>query len=171
MWGARSPGVTEEETGVDTVRNLTQAKELRKKYAGEGKDPKHIESARDVAEPTGAGSAGVEAEDVDGIDLDPEALAAAERKLGEQYYELAGYLAQAKGLEGKLHDGETPVAGPMGKAFNLRASTGEGGVQATLQAYLDELASLRESIRQAGATHQNFDADAAAELKPRESGV
>ncbi|WP_158884622.1 hypothetical protein [Amycolatopsis anabasis] len=154
---------------MERVRTIEQAKALHKKYAGEDGDPKHISGARDVAEPTGAGSAGVQAEDKNGIDLDPEALAAAERKLGQHYFELAAYLEQAKRLEGHLQDGKSPVAKPMGHAFNIRAGVDEGGVQATLRAYLEELAALRESISQAGATHRTFDEDSAADLRPRES--
>jgi hypothetical protein len=151
---------------VDTVRNLTEAKELRKKYAGADRDPKHIEHARDVAEPTGAGSAGVQAEDGDGIDLDLEAVEAAQRKLGQHYLELSAYLERAKSLDGQLNDGKGPVAEPMGKAFTLRAGADEGGVQAMLRAYLEELSSLRESIRRVGSTHQEFDQQSAAGLGP-----
>ncbi|WP_020669560.1 hypothetical protein [Amycolatopsis nigrescens] len=155
---------------MDTVRSKTEAAALRKKYAAqEHGDKEPVRHASDVAAPTGAGSAGVLAEDKDGIDLDLDALKAAEAKLAEHYDELVGYLGQARELEGKLYDGKSPVAGPMGRSFNKRAGAHEGGVQATLVAYLAELSALREAIQEVGSTHQNFDDDAADTLRRRGS--
>ncbi|TVT35722.1 hypothetical protein FNH05_25985 [Amycolatopsis rhizosphaerae] len=130
------------------------------------KEPHHsgtVERARDIARPTGAGSAELVGEDGGRIELDPGEIAAAEAELGRRYDELAGLLERARELEAPLQDGSGPVSAHLRKAFHLRGSA-EFGVQATLRDYLDELSALRDAIRQAAAGHEQNEAEARAAL-------
>jgi hypothetical protein len=122
-----------------------------------------IEHARDVDEPTGAGSAELVGEDGGRIELDPAEIAAADAELGRRYDELNDLLAKAKDLESPLRDGDSPVAAHLRKAFGMRGSA-DTGVQATLRDYLDELDALRQAIRNAGAGHAENEADIQATL-------
>jgi hypothetical protein len=101
----------------------------------------------------------------DWIELDPEVLESAERELMDRYNELSGYLSSARRLDGELQDGKSPVTRPMGRAFGLRGGAGAGGVQAALQGYLTELATLREAIRQVREAHVNNDQQAAGIMR------
>lgn len=149
---------------LEEVGSKQEARELLKEFRREAKAGQEgpVQHAAQVAGPTGAGSAGVVGEGVDGIALDPAEVAEAERRLSELYVEIAGYKAQAEDLGGPLGDGRGPVAAHMRKAFGLRGGFGPGSVHEALQQYLVELANLREAIAQVGATHQASE-DAAVE--------
>lgn len=135
---------------------------LREERRHEHHQPRTLENARDVQAPTGAGNAALVAED-DRIELDPAEIAAADAELGRHYDELSKLLAQAKELEAPLRDGTSPVAAHLRKAFHLRSSD-DAGVQAVLQGYLDELDTLRQSIRRVSSDHASNDAETAATL-------
>ncbi|WP_027944872.1 hypothetical protein [Amycolatopsis taiwanensis] len=126
--------------------------------------PRHVATADEVKAPTGAGSAELIAEGDDRIELDPAEIAAADAELARRHDELSELLAQAKELEAPLRDGSGPVATHLRRAFGLRGSA-DTGVQATLRDYLDELATLREAIRRAGAGHQAADDEARDSLR------
>jgi len=149
---------------LEEVGSKREARELLKDYRQQERESREgpMRHAAQVAGPSGAGAAGVIGEGKDGIELDPAEVAAAEKRLGELYAEIAGYKAQAEELSGPLGDGGGPVAAHMRRAFGLRGGAGPGSVHAALQEYLAELARLREAIAQVGATHQASD-DATAE--------
>jgi hypothetical protein len=107
---------------------------------------------------SGAGTAEIVAE-TGIIELDPAEIAAADAELARREDELSGSLEQAKLLAHPLKDGTSPVAAHLRKAFGIRGSA-DGGVQAILRQYLDELAGLRTAIRQAGTGHVQQDSDA-----------
>lgn len=156
---------------VQRVRSEQDARELRRELRRQEREHRDgpVRHASDVAAPTGAGTADVVAEGADGIDLDPEEIATAERELGKLYYEIASYLQQAQQLAGPLGDGKGPVARHLRRAFGLRGGEDPGGVQAALRAYLEELAGLRDAISRVGAVHQASDDEAAATMNTQQT--
>jgi hypothetical protein len=146
------------------IEDRGDAQRLLRDLGKQPQTPKHVATARGVRDPTGAGSAELVGEDDGRIELDPQEIAAADAELGRRYEELSDLLAQAKELEAPLKDGSGPVATHLRQAFGLRGSA-DTGVQATLRQYLDELAALREAIRQAGASHQRMDEQAQDSLR------
>lgn len=145
-----------------TVHGKADAERLREGLRAEENTP--VLKASQVAAPSGTGAAGLVADGTDGIELDFDELAEAQRAIDGKYDELAAHLKQAQELSGPLHDGKGPVTGPMRKAFGVRGGEAGGGVQAALASYLDELDRLRSAIRQVAADHQGQDAEAAAAL-------
>ncbi|TNC20196.1 hypothetical protein FG385_31245 [Amycolatopsis alkalitolerans] len=156
-------------------RRLQDKEDVRNYLHKVGKEPKtphHVQRAESVDAPSGAGSARLVG-DGGRIELDPAEIAAADAQLGKRYDELSELLTQAKELGAPLRDGGGPVAAHLRKAFGVRGSD-QTGVQATLREYLDELASLRDAIRRAGAGHEQQEEQArdamAAIHKDTESG-
>jgi hypothetical protein len=150
---------------LERVRSRAEARELRDEWRAELREERREDRERlhasDVAAPTGAGAAIIVAEDGDGIDLDLDQLNAATAALDQRYQEIAGYLREAVELDGRLADGSSPVTRPMRRAFGIRGGAEEGGIQAALRAYLEELDAMRVAIRQVGALHQAQDEQAA----------
>ena len=56
----------------------------------------------------------------------------------------------------------------MRRSFGLRGGADAGGVQAALESYLAELASLRQALETVAATHKRNDEEAAASLRAGE---
>ncbi|MFD2416065.1 hypothetical protein [Amycolatopsis pigmentata] len=131
-------------------------REMPKEHTG------RVAKAGQVEAPAGAGSAELVG-DAGRIELDPAEIAEAQAELDRHYDELTALLRQAGELETPLRDGSGPVSGHLRKAFGLRGSA-DSGVQAILRDYLDELAGLRDAIRQASQDHQRNEADAADTL-------
>lgn len=146
------------------LQDRADAQKLLRDLGKQPQTPKHVASADDVRAPTGAGSAELVGVDDGAIELDPQEIAAADAELARRQDELSDLLAQAKELETPLRDGSSPVAAHLRKAFGLRGSA-DSGVQATLRGYLDELAALRDAIRQAGSSHQRVDEQAQDSLR------
>jgi hypothetical protein len=145
-----------------TVHSKADAKRLREEIEAGRSAP--VPGAAQVAAPSGAGAAGLVADGTDGIELDFDELAEAQRAIDRKYDELAAHLKQAQELSGPLRDGKGPVTTPMRKAFGVRGGEAGGGVQAALASYLDELDRLRIAIRQVAADHQGQDTEAATAL-------
>ncbi|OLF17383.1 hypothetical protein [Actinophytocola xanthii] len=106
---------------------------------------------------------GVNGTNMDGIAADFDALVTAERELAQLHDDLFAQLREANSLSGPLGDGSSPVTGPMRKAFLDRADV-DGGVQAALVDYIEELFDVRSAILQTLSTYQGVDGDAAARL-------
>lgn len=133
------------------VSDWDDARSLHKQFAkSEHKPARRVQDAASVHDPSGAGNAELVADDSGTIELDPAEIAAADAELAQRQDELAGYLRQAGQLASPLKDGSSPVAEHLRKAFEVRGSA-DGGVQATLQQYLDELSALRDAIHAASA--------------------
>lgn len=146
------------------LRDRADAQKLLRELGKQPRTPKHVASAEEVRAPTGAGTAELVGEDDGRIELDPAEIAAADAELSRRYDELSDLLAQAKELEAPLKDGSGPVSTHLRQAFRLRGSA-DTGVQAILREYLNELASLRDAIRQAGVSHQRVDEEAQDSLR------
>ena len=100
---------------------------------------------------------------MDGIATDFDALATAERELAGLHDELVDQLRSANTLSDALSDGASPVSAPMRRAFLNRADV-EGGVQAALVDYMEELFAIRMAILQTLQTYQGIDGDAVDRL-------
>jgi hypothetical protein len=152
--------------GRERIDNLTEAKHLLR----------HEHREQDVAyvvpEITGVsgGRHRVDAVGMDGIQADFAALRDAERRLAELHDDLAGHLTEAEELTGPLSDGTSPVTGPMRAAFHSRADN-EGGVQAALLQYMNELMAVRNGISETVSTYEDAETHAVSELgNPRTQG-
>lgn len=100
---------------------------------------------------------------MDGIATDFDALVQAEKELAELYDDLFDQLRAAKGLTGPFGDGASPVTATMRRAFLDRADI-EGGVQAALVDYIEELFDVRMAILQTLRTYEGIESDATALL-------
>lgn len=105
-----------------------------------------------------------------GFKLDPDAMVEAYRQLARLRAELDTHRQTATRLAEPLLNGTTknPVVKKMRWAFHDRADT-DGGVQAVLQDYLDELDDIQDAIRVTLATYNDLDSGAAAAM-PRPAG-
>lgn len=100
---------------------------------------------------------------MDGIEADFAELRSAEKRLADLSDELLDQLREAQELTGPLGDGGGPVTGPMRRAFGERADM-EGGVQAALADYLEELLAVRGAILATLDTYGAVDDEAANRL-------
>lgn len=147
------------------IRNEHDARELRHKYH-------ETKSAMVVGGTTSMGGAApdrtITGEGMDGIQVTPEQLIQADKQLAAAQDQLMTHLATAKELAGPIGDGKGPVANTMRSAFLNRADT-DGGVQATLRDYLEELTKVRSAINATLSTYVNVD-DSVAQDMSRYSG-
>ncbi|CCH33604.1 hypothetical protein BN6_63600 [Saccharothrix espanaensis DSM 44229] len=146
--------VMERVRGIEDARRLRD--ELDRERRGRPAPPPR------VAAPTTAGATPIVAQDGDRIALDFDELDAALTTLDELHDTLGEHLRRADVLADHFGDGKGPVALHMRRAFGLRGSGQDGGVQSSLRSYLDELGALRAALRQVGSTHRAED-EAAAE--------
>lgn len=116
------------------------------------------EQQREKNEPGGAGPASA------GIELRYGGIGDAKTAIDAHYDELSRHLETARGLDTELADGKGPVAHWMRRSFAVRGGAGAGGVQAALQSYLAELATLRQTLDTVVTMHQGNDEEAAAAL-------
>lgn len=100
---------------------------------------------------------------MDGIDVDLDGLVLAERELAELHDDLFAQLQAATTLSGPLGDGSGPITTHMRKAFLDRADV-EGGVQAALIDYMEELLTVRAAIVQTLSAYQGVDNELAGRL-------
>ncbi|GAB3433731.1 hypothetical protein [Actinophytocola sediminis] len=100
---------------------------------------------------------------MDGIAVDVDALVRAERELADLHDDLFAQLREAGTLTGPLGDGAGPVATHLRQAFLDRADL-DGGVQAVLVDYLEELVTVRSAILATLGAYQGVDNDLAARL-------
>jgi hypothetical protein len=101
---------------------------------------------------------------MDGFEIDQDAMINAHRELGDLRKQLEGQLETARQLAEPLQDGTSLVATQMRKAYVDRADP-DGGVQAVLSDYLDELDEIRDAIRMSLEMYGDMDADAARGLR------
>ncbi|WP_372673036.1 hypothetical protein [Amycolatopsis kentuckyensis] len=113
------------------------------------------EQQREKNEPVGAGP---------GIELRYGGVGDAKTAIDAHYDELSRHLEAARGLDTELADGKGPVAHWMRRSFAVRGGAEAGGVQAALQSYLAELATLRQTLDTVVAMHQANDEEAATAL-------
>jgi hypothetical protein len=147
-----------------TVRDEADARrQLRAGHQPEKDEPR--EQASGVAKPQGAGAAALVADGTDVLELDYAEIDAAKSALDARHQELSGYLESARELGAPLADGKGPVSHWMRRSFGLRGGAGAGGVQAALESYLAELASLRQALDTVAAAHRSNDEEAAASLR------
>lgn len=99
-----------------------------------------------------------------GIELRYDGVEDVKRAIDERYDELSRHLETARALDTGLADGKGPVAHWMRRSFAARGGAEAGGVQAALQSYLVELATLRQTLDTVVAMHQGNDEAAAAAL-------
>lgn len=150
-----------------TVRDEADARrQLRAEHRPDGNGSR--ESASGVARPDGAGAAALVADGSDVLELDYAEIDAAKNALDARHQELSGYLASARELGAPLADGKGPVSHWMRRSFGLRGGAEAGGVQAALESYLTELASLRQALDTVAASHRSNDEEAAAALRAGE---
>ncbi|MEV0679567.1 hypothetical protein AB0I60_23875 [Actinosynnema sp. NPDC050436] len=142
------------------VRGIEDAKRLRdgfeREERGRPAPPPRVDA------PGTAGATPIVAQDGDRVALDFDELDSALTRLDELHNTLHEHLRRSDGLSDDLGDGKGPVALHMRRAFGLRGGGQDGGVQSSLQSYLDELGALRAALRQVGSTHRAED-EAAAE--------
>ncbi|WP_410585876.1 hypothetical protein [Amycolatopsis sp. lyj-23] len=100
-----------------------------------------------------------------GIELHYDGVDDVKRAIDERYDELSRHLETARALDTDLADGKGPVAHWMRRSFAVRGGAEAGGVQAALQSYLAELATLRQTLDTVVTMHQGND-EAAAEALP-----
>ncbi|MFJ7214827.1 hypothetical protein [Amycolatopsis sp. NPDC098790] len=99
-----------------------------------------------------------------GIELHYDGVVDAKSAIDAHYDELSRHLETARGLDTELADGKGPVAHWMRRSFAVRGGAETGGVQAALQSYLAELATLRQTLDTVVTMHQGNDQEAAAAL-------
>ncbi|WP_410566895.1 hypothetical protein [Amycolatopsis sp. cmx-4-61] len=99
-----------------------------------------------------------------GIELHYDGVDDVKRAIDERYDELSRHLETARALDTDLANGKGPVAHWMRRSFAVRGGAGAGGVQAALQSYLAELATLRQTLDTVVTMHQGNDEEAAAVL-------
>ena len=99
-----------------------------------------------------------------GFELHYGGVADAKTAIDAHYDELSRHLETARGLDTELADGKGPVAHWMRRSFAVRGGAEPGGVQAALQSYLAELATLRQTLDTVVTMHQGNDEEAAAAL-------
>jgi hypothetical protein len=154
----RVPEVVEVTMARERITSRADARETRDNYRDE--------AVMYLAPRTKAGpreTFGVAGTGMDGIEVDLDALHNAEQELRELQKKLQDHLEQATELGDQLHDGKTLVARHMRQAFLDRVDA-EGGVQAALEDYIDEVDEVRMRIRETLATYQELDSDAAARI-------
>jgi hypothetical protein len=105
-----------------------------------------------------------------GFELDPDAMVEAKRRLAGLRDELVAHQKTANRLAAPLANGtaKNPVVKEMRSAFSDRADN-DGGVQAVLQDYIDELDDIQDAILITLATYKDLDSGAAAAM-PRPAG-
>lgn len=101
-----------------------------------------------------------------GIELHYGGVDDAKSAIDAHHDELSRHLETARGLDTELANGKGPVAHWMRRSFAVRGGAEAGGVQAALQSYLNELATLRQTLDTVVAMHQGNDEEAAATLPP-----
>lgn len=146
----------------ERIDNLTDVRHLAREY---GKEPQGSSAmvagaAAGPAQPftvTGTDMPG-------GVEADLNELRAAERELARLHEGLMEHLRAANALTEPMTDGSSPVAKHMRKAFFDRADI-EGGVQAALVDYMEELMAVRAGILDAVADYEGVDSAAAEQLK------
>jgi hypothetical protein len=147
-----------------TVRDEADARrQLRAEHQREKDEPR--ERASGVEKPQGAGAAALVADGTDVLELDYAEIDAAKNALDARHQELSGYLESARELGTPLADGKGPVSHWMRRSFRQRGGAEAGGVQVALESYLEELASLRQSLDTVAAAHRSNDEEAAAALQ------
>ncbi|GHF94521.1 MULTISPECIES: hypothetical protein [Amycolatopsis] len=99
-----------------------------------------------------------------GIELHYDGVEGIKKAIDERYDELSRHLETARALDTGLADGKGPVAHWMRRSFAVRGGAEAGGVQAALQSYLAELATLRQTLDTVVTLHQGNDEEAAAAL-------
>ena len=107
---------------------------------------------------------------MDGIEVTPDLLRAADQQLAAAQDALQGHMTAARELHGPLGDGHGPVAATMRSAFLDRASTQAGGLQAALQNYHDELTNVRIAIAETLATYETVETGVADQLNRQSEG-
>ncbi|MGQ0839411.1 hypothetical protein [Actinokineospora sp.] len=107
---------------------------------------------------------------MDGVEADYAELTRADKALAELHDQLVGQLRTATELSEPLRDGGGPVAAQMRRAFLDRADA-DGGVQAVLADYIEELTAVRMSIRETLQAYQQVDEQAAAALRVAGEGA
>jgi hypothetical protein len=145
------------------IRNVEDAKDLRHEHKPE-KTGFHKPNTQVGAAP----EHGVTGQGMNGMEVDVDALRDIDKQLEQHQHELTRQLTRAARLTEYLNDGETPISGPMRRAFLDRADD-QGGIQGTLQQYLDELSDVRLAISATLESYQNLDASAATLM--RDPGV
>lgn len=143
----------------ERVDSFHEAKELYREHRPQQSVAYFSRDVRAGAVPV-HGAAGT---NMDGIDVDLDALVLAERELAELHDDLFEQLRAATALSGPLGDGSGPVATHMRKAFLDRADV-EEGVQAALVDYIEELLTVRSAIVQTLAAYQGVDNELAGRL-------
>jgi hypothetical protein len=98
-----------------------------------------------------------------GVEADLNELRVAEQELARLQEGLLEHLRAANALTEPMRDGTGPVTTHMRKAFLDRADL-DGGVQAALTDYMEELLIVRGNILDAVAAYQGVDEDAVAQL-------
>lgn len=142
----------------DRVDSFTEAKELYR-----GHRPQSVAYFTPDIRAGAAPVHGAAGTNMDGIATDFDALVAAERELADLHDDLYDQLRAATALAGPLGDGSSPVTAHMRRAFLDRADI-EGGVQAALVDYIEELFAVRSAILETLRTYQGVDGDAADRL-------
>lgn len=140
----------------ERIDNLTEAKRLQREH----RETDVAYFLSDVKAGPGV-QHGVTGVGMDGIEVDFDALRQAEQELAALHDDLMRHLRNASELTGPLGDGGGPVTVPMGKAFKSRADV-DGGVQAALVDYLEELVGVRIAILSTLADYEGVTNDMTA---------
>lgn len=142
----------------DRVDSISEARKLYREHRRHRHEGHVTDYEAGPAPRYGVGGTGM-----DGVDVDLEQLRQAEHDLADLHDGLVDHLRAAQDLSGPLNDGTSPVTTPMRKAFRDRADP-EGGVQAALVDYLDQLVAVRSAILDTLATYAGVDGDEADRL-------
>jgi hypothetical protein len=143
----------------ERIDNLSEADRLKHEYK------QHHQAYFDPnITPFVGGQHGVTGQSIDGIEADFAMLRDAERKLADLHDQLMSHYRAAEELTEPLSDGTSPVTGPMRKLFHSRADV-EGGVQATLLDYMEELINVRVAILQTLQTYEGVEGETVNQLQ------
>jgi hypothetical protein len=143
----------------DRIRYEQDAREARDDH------PKVRPDRNNVRVPVGpTADHGMTGTGMNGFELDPEAMRATLKELGDLRAKLEGFRREAQRLAEPLPDGGGLVAMQMRQAFLDRADL-DNGVQAVLEDYILELDSVEDTIRSTLEAYESLDARTATDLQ------
>jgi hypothetical protein len=142
----------------ERIDNRREAERLADKY-----DPVKV---RNVAANDGVGPRpihGLAGTGMDGVEVDLDLLARAEKQLGDLHDDLTAQLTEAGRLLEPMSDGTGPVTRPMRRRFNRLADA--DGLLGALWDYRQELINVRMAILATLSSYRRVDSDAADRLR------
>jgi hypothetical protein len=142
----------------ERIDNRREAERLAEQY-----EPVKVRNVRTDDSVGGRPLHGLTGTGMDGVDVDLDLLARAEKQLGDLHDDLTAQLTEAGRLLEPMQDGTGPVTRSMRRRFNRLADA--DGLQGALWDYRQELINVRLAILATLSSYRRVDADAAERLR------